>query len=468
MSFKNLFCRSKIVSRPPKVETRVLNPLFRLGLILGVVSLCFFTMETVSAGVFVLENFENFTAPGQSVLTLDGWEDPYNDSDFVSSMTQVYGGLYSAYSSIYAQNVFMFPVPLTTDGSFFFQFYPATNLSSTFYALFWDNNDTIWVDNFNQNNFTPYVWSEVEVRFNFDESPTGVQIDYYINDVWRFGGHVSNLELEGFYFSPGIKPGYIDDLKIDVPGLDLSASINPTSPNSGTYQTETFTISGDYDTKAEDWDKIAIWFTERDPLSVCPIYGTPEYDAEELLNYFHFGTMTYWSDPLGFPAGSFSIPINGLVSGDYNCIKCHFYNSNQQLFSDEKCQGYSLFVSGNVDPDVPVYVIPFSSWSDYYFLNSDNFPIPTSIFNQMAETITPVIDKLGGAIIYVKDYFNSDLAVAKGTQLGQAIPKARGYLVMIDNFVNLPISGFISFYFLTLAVVISYKIILRIIGLLKP
>lgn len=467
MYFKNLFRRSKIVSKPLKEVTRVLNPLFRLGVIFGVVSLLFFTIKTVSAGSFILEDFESFTAPGQSVLTLDGWLDPYNNNDFSSSMTQVYGGLYSMYGYS-ASNLFMFPVPITTDGSFFFQFYPATNLSSTFYALFWDNNDTVWVDNFNQNNFTPYTWSEVEVRFDFDETPTGVQIDYYINDVWKFGDHVSNLELEGFYFSPGLKASFIDNLRIDVPGLDFSASINITSPNSGTYQEAVFDIVGNYDTKAEDWDKIAIWFEEWDVLSTCPVYGTPEFQIEEDLGYFHFGTPTYWSDVLTPPTGNFSIPITGLVSGDYNCIKCYFFNSTLQLFSDEKCTGYSLFVSGVTDPDVPVYVIPFSDWFDYYYLNSDQFPVPTSIFNEMADTISPIIDKLGGAIIYVKDYFDSDEAVSRGTELGQAIPKARGYLIMIDNFVNLPLSGFISFYFLTFAVVISYKVISKIISLLKP
>jgi len=138
------------------------------------------------------------------------------------------------------------------------------------------------------------------------------------------------------------------------------------------------------------------------------------------------------------------------------------------LFSEEKCQGYNLIVSGYEDPDIPVLYIPFYTWSDYYTINSDEFATSTSLFNNIAGSVSPIVDKLGNVILYVRDYFDSDIAVSKGTELGQAIPKARGYLVMIDNFIGLPLSGFIIFYFLTLAVVISYKVILTIINLLKP
>ena len=293
--------------------------------------------------------------------------------------------------------------------------------------------------------------------------------DNFEADLNIYGGILT--EISYFSYSLGnINTPYtiaFDNFRVFEPPLP-PASLNITSPVAGTEMTETFNIDGDFDIQAEEWDRIGIWLVERDELSICPLYGTPEWEAEEDLGYFHFGTPTYWSDVLGSPSGNFSVPISGAVSGNYNCIECHFFNTDLQLFSDEKCNGYNLIVSGNIDPDIPVYIIPFSDWFDYYSANSPEFPVPTSIFNEMAETISPVIDKLGGAIIYVKDYFNSDEAVARGTELGQAIPKARGYLSMIDDFVNLPISAFISFYFLTLAVVISYKIILRIIGLLKP
>ena len=114
------------------------------------------------------------------------------------------------------------------------------------------------------------------------------------------------------------------------------------------------------------------------------------------------------------------------------------------------------------------YLYPFLSWENYYDENSDQFSTPTSIFGNMANSITSIVNRIGSFILYMGDYFDTEEASSKGEELGEAIPKARGYLEMIDDFIGSPLSALVVFYFLTLIVVFSYKLIFNIIKLIKP
>jgi len=122
-----------------------------------------------------------------------------------------------------------------------------------------------------------------------------------------------------------------------------------------------------------------------------------------------------------------------------------------------------------VDPEEPPpEEYDFAIWADYYNSISEKFTTSTPLFNSIAESFSPIIDKMGDYTLYVKEYFDLSEATAKGTALGLAIPIARGYLMVIDDFIGLPLTGLVLFYILTMAVVISYKVILAIIKLLKP
>ena len=111
---------------------------------------------------------------------------------------------------------------------------------------------------------------------------------------------------------------------------------------------------------------------------------------------------------------------------------------------------------------------PFLNWTDYYSSISEKFATSTNLFNNITGSFTPIINKMGAFMLYIDEYFDISGATFKGSELGLAIPKARGYLETIDDFISLPLSGFIVFFLLTMAVVVCYKVILVIIKLLKP
>lgn len=112
--------------------------------------------------------------------------------------------------------------------------------------------------------------------------------------------------------------------------------------------------------------------------------------------------------------------------------------------------------------------IVIENWEDYYNFYSDKFATSTPLFMNMANTFTPIVNKMGEFTLFATDYFNISDASQKGENLGDSIPQARAYLIVIDDFIGLPLASLLVFYFLSMAVVISYKIILAIIKLLKP
>lgn len=475
-----MLCRSKIVSTPPKQPGQATRPLVsKLGLFVAFFSL-FFMIRDVSAFVFWDESFEAYSQ-GTNISAIPGFEDSrYWEVSQGSAFSS--DGLFgiSNYISSASTIEYTAPTPISEDFTILFdyKFLQARGYFSTLYLA----------DNSGMNNFLHGVAHPIQ----FDDYSVGdfhtikIEVEYneetlrytgarvYVDDNFEVAlsyvyGNLTEISYFTYSFGNVNSPYTIalDNYRDFVAPLPPS-SLNIISPVAGSEFSEPFSIEGDYNLQAEEWDKIAIWFSEWDSRSTCPLYGTPEWEIEDDLGWFHYGTIAYWGEPFLTPTGDFSVPVERLVSGDFNCIHCYFFNEDLELFSPEKCQGYNLIISGYDDPGVPGFYIPFTPWFDYYFLNSDNFPVPTSIFSQMADSISPIVDKLGDMVIYVRDYFDSDIAISKGTELGQAIPKARGYLGIIDDFIGLPLSGLIIFYFLTLAVVISYKVILTIIHLLKP
>ena len=110
----------------------------------------------------------------------------------------------------------------------------------------------------------------------------------------------------------------------------------------------------------------------------------------------------------------------------------------------------------------------FLPWESYYASTSEKFATSTPLFNSLAGSLYPIINKMGDFTLFVTEYFNVNEATIQGADLGSAIPKARGYLVTIDDFIGLPLSLLVIFFLLTMAVVVVYKIILAMIKLLKP
>ena len=277
---------------------------------------------------------------------------------------------------------------------------------------------------------------------------------------------------------------------------------------------------GDYSIKMEDWSLTN--FTDFAWIPSVHIFDTEVETGGELFFDYYFTEDLSCSD-VGFsftyedafdtmhggntPYASVSIPNYFFSSGHWNSIQLEWYWDYSGSFiydlyingsgigtvfgsaSQGNISGFIMGFSGclspsgyslvdnfrmytsidEVDPEEePPETYDFINWADYYDSTSEKFPTSTPLFINIAGSFYPILDKMGDYTLFVKDYFDLNEASEKGVQLGSAVPKARGYLEMIDNFIGLPLSFFMIFYILTMAVVVSYKVILTIIKLLKP
>lgn len=253
-----------------------------------------------------------------------------------------------------------------------------------------------------------------------------------------------------------------DELIVEYASLEITSPI----PDFELY--EAFNLVGNFDLKGEDWERIMVIFEQWHASSTCPEYASEDWETEYSNGWFISQSMPFFDVLTSTTTGNFSILVDDLRIGTQNCTRCYFINEVEGTISTEKCQGYSLVITADISPETAEFYYPFLSWQNYYTTSSEKFATSTPLFENMASALTPIVNKMGDFILYAKDYFDSTEAMAKGNELGQAIPKARGYLEMIDDFIGLPLSSFVIFYFLTIAVVISYKVILQIIKLLKP
>ena len=310
------------------------------------------------------------------------------------------------------------------------------------------------------------TWHDYKIEFDAGTNKYRVKIDD--EDFSGWGQCYSNSwtwidVFWGHSWTSAIKV-YIDDIYEELP----SAGIEITSPETESEQAQTFNVEGTFDTMGGDWDRLMIFFEQWHASSTCPEYMSDDWLAEWDAGMFYNQSNPFFSDFFNASTtGNFLITVDDIRTGNYNCSRCYFINESTGEFSEQLCQGYTLEIT-DIAPSTPTFYLPFLPWTDYYATSSDTFATSTALFESMAGALGPLVDKMAEFILYVKDYFDASKAMEKGTELGQAIPKARGYLVTIDDFINLPLSSFVTFYFLTLAVVISYKIILTVIKLFKP
>jgi len=274
--------------------------------------------------------------------------------------------------------------------------------------------------------------------------------------------YIKGFFVQGGYYSDPTFEIYLDDISSSP-----FSSIEITSPTTESSRSAEFYLQGNFNIKSEDWDRIMVIFEQWHASSTCPEYQSEDWETEYANGWFINQSMPFFSDFFSTSTGNFSILIDDLRTGEYNCTRCYFINETEATISSEKCPMYALTIT-EITPPTAEFYYPFLTWQTYYTTSSEEFATSTPLFENMANALTPVVNKMGDFILYAKEYFDLSQAMAKGNELGQAIPKARGYLEMIDDFIGLPLSSFVIFYFLTMAVVISYKVILTIIKLLKP
>lgn len=314
-------------------------------------------------------------------------------------------------------------------------------------------------------------WQPIQIEWNSTTNECRIKYATSTESVWSpwLASYSSFSEINGVdIFHTGtadytrIVDFISDEFFVETATLEITSPI----PDFELY--EAFDLEGNFDLKGEDWERIMVIFEQWHASSTCPEYASEDWETEYSNGWFISQSMPFFDVLTSTTTGNFSILVDDLRTGTQNCTRCYFINEVEGTISTEKCQGYSLVITADISPETAEFYYPFLSWQNYYTTSSEEFATSTPLFENMANALTPIINKMGDFILYAKDYFDSTEAMAKGNELGQAIPKARGYLEMIDDFIGLPLSSFVIFYFLTMAVVISYKVILTIIKLLKP
>ena len=319
-----------------------------------------------------------------------------------------------------------------------FEDFPDNAINLKLYADYTDNPDDEFYFSGLETDWQSYIFNSTDgdfsVKVGVSEPP------YPLDFIWVPGEYILQTEVEtggelffDYYFSE------------DFSCSDVRFSF--TYESGGTHLAYTdISIPHTY-FNAGEWNSVELeWYWD------FAEYGFDFFIYDFYLNGVGIGSI--WDiASQGHVSGFLISPANSPITSGYALV-----------------DNFRMYTSINVvDPEEePPEEYDFAIWTDYYNSISEKFATSTYLFNTIAETFSPIINKMGDFTLYVKEYFNIDEATDKGSQLGLAIPTARGYLIMIDDFIGLPLTSFLLFYFLTTAVVISYKVILAIIKLLKP
>ena len=119
-----------------------------------------------------------------------------------------------------------------------------------------------------------------------------------------------------------------------------------------------------------------------------------------------------------------------------------------------------------VESEAPLEAETSTIFTTYYSENSD-FATPTAFISRLAFTTQPFLFLMSSWISNFSGYFDLEVAQENGENLGQAIPKARGYLTFFDAlFHDLPLSEILIVYLIVLLGVIIFRIIRQIKKLL--
>lgn len=179
-------------------------------------------------------------------------------------------------------------------------------------------------------------------------------------------------------------------------------------------------------------------------ISSFSFYNSNNYQVGHLHNYFLDNFRV-----------SYSVPEYEEQCEAGNCLMCE----TEELCLNAGCFWYSSQLGGYClysEPEIE------ESWSSFYNENS-KFSTPTAFISFLASSSEPFIILMSSWISGFADRFNLSEAEAKGSQLGEAIPKARGYLDFINSiFGNIPISEIFIIYVIVLLGVVIFRIIRQI------
>jgi len=116
------------------------------------------------------------------------------------------------------------------------------------------------------------------------------------------------------------------------------------------------------------------------------------------------------------------------------------------------------------------YAVPTlpSSWSTYYDTHG-GYDTPAEFVNELAQTTGEILAVVSGLFEGFLTSFNTADALAKGSAMGNVIPKGRGYLKVFDGlFGHYPIGETFIFILIFMLAIGLFRISRQLISLVKP
>jgi hypothetical protein len=434
-------------------------------------SFAFVILILAPSKAFAWTEYFDGVSSGIPITNISGWETESATGYINNSVS------YSAPNSAHLQtqdNIYRFATT-TGDAEIKFRFYITHSDGTGGTFRFWTDDSINLQTNYGSAGsycyiggggnsslrFTCDAWHELKISIVSDNNLcSGIWNGYtWFNRFWVLDGSGGEI--------------FIDDLSIPAsPPAPPASSLIIDSPASGSTASSTFSLNFTYNLAGENYNKLLVTFEAWTIIgsTTCPVYGTPEWTEEYNNGWFYNQSLPYFSPRLTATStgSTSSIAVYNLDEPYfYNCVHCYFYNSDTGTSTmAEKCPDYTLNVVGSVPPSQPV---PIGSWQSYYASHtSDKFGTSTEIFDNISETFNGIVSKLTSFVNDFRNIFDAENANAQGTELGQKIPLARGYLKPINDFFGgTPISELFMLVLLILLVVVIYRIVARILHLVR-
>jgi len=175
----------------------------------------------------------------------------------------------------------------------------------------------------------------------------------------------------------------------------------------------------------------------------CGLCSTEE-DCEAVNCYWFGEYCSFWAQECG---------------GELACQFC----LDQETCEAEDCNWNEL-------SETCWYAVPTlpSSWSTYYDTHG-GYETPAEFVNELAQTTGETLAVVSGLFEGFMTSFNTADALARGTALGNVIPKGRGYLKVFDGlFGHYPIGETFVFILIFMLAVGLFRIVRQLIALIKP
>jgi len=199
-------------------------------------------------------------------------------------------------------------------------------------------------------------------------------------------------------------------------------------------------------------------------------------DYNKIVAYIGLGIpyaqYSFYQD-ITLESGSVNIRISGLPEGDDYRIFFYAVNStgDNYYFSNNDL---NISVVSAIPPELPgteetppefFGVIP----GIIFYPGHSNYATSTNLYLNLINTIEPIIITIGDNLTFFSSQFDQDIAKETGQRTGQAILMIRSYSSNLNTFFNdLPVSEFLFFYLMLLIIVVVFRLISKLINLIKP